>query len=152
MKKQNKSLSMLSLILCLVLIAVTACMVSGCSDRQPETATDLAVSQISATTQSELGQGATAFYLDVVDAAGASTRFTVHTDKKTVGEALQEVGLVQGEEGPYGLYIKTVNGITADYDTDQTYWAFYIDGKMAPTGADVTDLVAGTTYMLKIEK
>ena len=74
------------------------------------------------------------------------------TDKKMVGEALQECGLLEGEDGPYGLYVKTVNGITADYDVDQTYWAFYINGEYAMTGVDVTEITEGGSYSLKVEK
>ena len=47
---------------------------------------------------------------------------------------------------------KTVNGITADYDVDQTYWAFYVDGEYAMTGVDATDIVEGSQYMFKVEK
>ena len=66
----------------------------------------------------------------VVDADGNETNFVVSTDKETVGDALLELNLIEGEEGDYGLYVKTVNGITADYDTDGTYWAFYVNGEM----------------------
>ena len=88
----------------------------------------------------------------MVDKDGKETKFEIHTDKTTVGEALLEVKLIEGEEGPYGLYVKSVNGITADYDVDQTYWAFYINGEMAMTGVDVTDVEAGATYSFKVEK
>ncbi len=33
---------------------------------------------------------------------------------------------------------KTVNGMTADYDKDGVYWAFYINGVYAMTGIDAT--------------
>ena len=99
-----------------------------------------------------LGEGKTVFAFVVVDGDGKETTFEIHTDKATVGEALLEVKLIEGEEGPYGLYVKTVNGITADYDVDQTYWAFYINGEMAMTGVDSTNAEAGATYSFKVEK
>ncbi len=153
MKKTTVKIA-LSFILCMMLIAAAALMTTGCNGNKPETATDVSQTADAVNTHdiTLLGQGATTVYVDVVDKQGSTTKFEVKTDKKTVGEALQEVGLVEGEEGPFGLYIKKVNGITADYDVDQTYWAFYINGEMAPTGADATDLVAGTTYMFKVEK
>ena len=55
-----------------------------------------------------------------------------------MGDALTELGLIEGEDSEYGLYVKTVNGITADYDTDGHYWAFYVDGEYAQTGVDAT--------------
>ena len=78
--------------------------------------------------------------------------FTIKTDKETVGAALLAEGLISGEEGPYGLYIKVVNGITADYDVDRSYWAFYIDGSYAMTGVDGTPIDEGAVYRLAYER
>lgn len=100
----------------------------------------------------EVGEGATQFTFEVVDGEGTTTLFIVNTDKATVGEALVDVELIEGEESEYGLYVKTVNGVTADYDVDQTYWAFYVDGEYAMTGVDATEVTAGSTYSFKVEK
>ena len=78
--------------------------------------------------------------------------FTIKTDKNTVGDALMEHGLIAGEEGQFGLYIKEVNGIVADYDVDQTYWAFYINGEYAMAGVDGTEITEGATYQLERTK
>ena len=99
-----------------------------------------------------VGQGATAFSVEVKDAEGKTTKFTVQTDEKTVGAALQKLNIISGEDSQYGLYIKEVTGITADYDKDGTYWAFYIDGQYALTGADLTEAAAGAAYTFAVEK
>ena len=99
-----------------------------------------------------IGEGDKSFVTEVVDADGKTVKFTVQTNEKTVGEALQKLGVIDGEEGDYGLYIKTVNGITADYNKDGVYWAFYVDGEYAMTGADMTDVVDGTVYTFRVEK
>ncbi len=99
-----------------------------------------------------LGEGAVSFTFEVVDAEKNAIYFTINTDKATVGEALQDVELVSGDESEYGLYVKTVNGITADYDVDKTYWAFYIDGEYASTGVSSTAVEAGKTYSFKVEQ
>ena len=78
--------------------------------------------------------------------------FKIKTEEKTVGAALLGVGLIEGENSEYGLYVKKVNGITADYDTDGTYWAFYINGQYATSGVDKTDIEPGASYEFKIEK
>ena len=101
---------------------------------------------------SELGEGDTEFTMTVTDKDGVESSFTIHTDKENVGDALTEIGIIAGEEGDYGLYVKTVNGVTADYDVDQTYWAFYINGEYASTGVDSTPVTAGDTYSFKVEK
>ena len=99
-----------------------------------------------------LGEGQTVFLFTVVDKDGNETNFEIHTDKKTVGEALLDLELIAGEDGEFGLYVKEVNEITADYDVDQTYWAFYVDGEYAMSGVDVTMIEEGKTYAFKVEK
>lgn len=147
----NNTLSkrVLSAVLCLVLIAAMALTFTACKNEEnPASAPTSSTATVEPT---ELGEGATVFDLQVVDKGGNTTNFVIRTDEKTVGAALQKVELLKGEEGPYGLYVKTVNGITADYDVDKTYWAFYIDGVYAMTGVDKTGITAGAVYMLKIE-
>jgi len=99
----------------------------------------------------ELGNGAKVVTAEVT-AAEKTVAFTIHTDKQTVGEALMEHGLIDGEQGPYGLYVKVVNGITADYDVDQSYWAFNINGEYAMTGVDSTPIAEGEVYQLVYTK
>ena len=99
----------------------------------------------------ELGNGAKTVVVKVV-AGEQSVTFTVHTDKDTVGAALMEHELIAGEDGAYGLYVKVVNGITADYDIDQSYWAFNIDGEYAMTGVDATEITESAAYELVYTK
>ena len=96
-------------------------------------------------TDTELGSGAKTLILQV-KVIEESVTLTVKTDKNTVGEALLEQGIIEGENGPYGLYVKVVNGITADYDVNKRYWAFYINGELALTGADGTEITEGEIY------
>ncbi|MBQ8800246.1 MAG: DUF4430 domain-containing protein [Lachnospiraceae bacterium] len=100
----------------------------------------------------ELGEGALSFNFSVVDKDGNETKFLIHTDKTTVGDALLELGLIEGDAGDYGLYVKKVNGILADYDVDQTYWGFFVNGEYAMSGVDSTDVVAGESYAFKVSK
>lgn len=97
------------------------------------------------------GLGDKTFTLQVVDGEGNEIAVAVSTDESTVGAALAEWSIVAGEDSDFGLYIKTVNNITADYDTDGTYWAFYIDGEYASTGVDSTEINEDSVYMLKVE-
>ena len=153
---KNSMRKLLSFILCIVLIAAMALLATGCSDKTPvETPkqsepTGTTPTQSTGTQQTpeviEKGEGATAFQFQVQDLDGTVTKFLVKTDKKVVGDALMEVDLITGDPGPYGLYVKSVNGITADYDKDHTYWAFHINGAYATTGVDTTDIAADTVY------
>ena len=81
-----------------------------------------------------------------------SVNLTVKTDREMLGDALMDHNLIAGEEGVYGLYIKTVNGIVADYDVDQSYWSLEQNGKALMTGVDSTPIVDGATYELVYTK
>lgn len=99
------------------------------------------------TEDTELGEGAKVLTVECT-AGGKTVTFTIHTDAATVGEALKPLGLITGDESEFGMYVKTVNGMAADYDADGYYWAFYADGEYAPTGVDSTDIAEGVTYSL----
>ena len=146
MKRNNK---LLSLLLCIVLTVAMALFTIGCNDDNKETTLKTEQPKSEATV---LGEGATEFAFTVVDKDGNETVFEIHTDKTIVGDALLELELIAGDEGDYGLYVKTVNGITADYNVDKTYWAFYINGEYAMSGVDTTKIIAGDSYSVKVEK
>ena len=98
-----------------------------------------------------IGEGATTLTF-IVEVLENSVTFTVKTDKKILGEALLELGLIDGKVESYGLYVKEVNGITADYDKDQRYWALYINNSYAPSGVDTTEIKAGEIYKFVYSK
>ncbi len=149
--KNSRLTKSLSFILSVVLVAAMALFAVGCNGNQTE---DLGNQGVAKTIEngSVLGEGAMSFTFTVVDGDGNEVSCEIKTDKTVVGDALLEHELIAGENGPYGLYIKNVNGITADYDLNGTYWAFYIDGEYAMTGVDTTEIVEGSVYMLKVEK
>ncbi len=103
------------------------------------------------TEDTAIGDGEASFELKV-EALDKTVTFTVKTNEKTVGDALLKCGLIEGDESEYGLYVKEVNGILADYDVNQTYWAFYINGDYAMTGVDSTPINEGEAYSLVYTK
>ena len=153
--QMNQGKKVSSFILCMVLIVAMALSTVGCNgSKDGGAASGDAGAQAGAEVQregGELGEGSKEFTLTVTDKDGNETQFEIHTDKEMVGEALQELNLIEGEEGEYGLFVKTVNGITADYDTDGVYWAFYVNGEYATSGVDVTQITEGDSYALKVE-
>lgn len=146
--KKTRFLKSLSLIVCIVLIAAMALSTAGCG-KNPSSQTDVLGN--ASTEATVLGEGQTSFYFTVVDKDGKETKFEIKTDKTTVGEALLDEGLIAGEDSEYGLYVKTVNGVTLDYNTDGKYWAFYENGSYAMSGVDSTEITAGSTYTFKAE-
>ena len=150
-KKCNKKL--LSLILSMMLIVAMAFSMTACGGNNQEKPNTESQSEVAGTENdvTVLGEGEVVFNFVVVDGDGKETNFEVHTNKTTVGEALLELNLIEGEDSAYGLFVKRVNGITADYDVDGTYWAFFINGEYASTGVDTTDIVAGDRYSFEVK-
>ena len=138
MKNVMKSKVVLS-ILALMLIVAMAFSFSACGNNDSDTNTT--TTQASGEAKKELS-----FVFKVVDLDGSEKSFDIKTDAKTVGEALVAEKLISGTAGDYGLMVDTVNGIKYDYTADGAYWAFYINGEMAMSGVDTTDVVEGTTY------
>ena len=95
-----------------------------------------------------LGEGSKTITVTVKDHEEKAVVFTIKTDAETVGDALMEHDLIAGDQGAYGLYVKVVNGLRADYDKDKAYWGFNINGEMAMTGVDQTELTDGGVYEL----
>lgn len=97
------------------------------------------------------GKGAKTVEVEV-KAGEQSITFTIKTDKATLADALLEHKLVAGDESQYGLYVKVVNGITADYDVDQSYWAFCKNGEMMMVGVSSAEIADGEHYELVYTK
>ena len=98
-----------------------------------------------------LGEGSKTVIVKVVVLEN-TVNFTINTDADTLGEALIAHKLVEGEDSEYGLYIKKVNGILADYDVDASYWAFTQNGEYMLTGVDSTEIAGGEAYELTYTK
>ena len=158
--KNVKNQKWTSIFLCMMLVVAMALTSVGCGGKNQDAKnessavvqSEVSVEASTATDATVLGQGNIKFTFTVVDQDGNETDFQILTDKETVGEALLDVDLIAGDESEYVLYVKTVNGVTADYDKDQTYWAFYINGEYANTGVDSTPVEDGAVYSFRIEK
>ena len=142
---------LLPLVVATVLLAAMVLGATSCGNGQGGEETTTAATEPSVSTPVAVGEGQTSFTCEVTHLDGTTKVFTVKTDAKTVGEALVGVGLIAGEDGPYGLYVKTVDGETLDYDTHRKYWAFYVNGTMGMTGVDRTEITEGAVYAFRAE-
>ena len=97
------------------------------------------------------GEGKNSFYFEVV-VGEHSVTVLINTDETVVGKALLTHEIIAGDEGAYGMYVKTVNGMLADYDVNSAYWAFCQDGEMMMTGVDMTDIENGAHYEMVYSK
>ncbi|MGN0131192.1 MAG: DUF4430 domain-containing protein [Lachnospiraceae bacterium] len=97
--------------------------------------------------------GAKSVTVTVVDDTGAETAYDADTDAEYLAEVFDEIdGLtVEGSESEYGLFIETVNGLTADYDKDGAYWSIYVNGEYGQYGADSQPVNDGDEFSLVYE-
>ena len=146
--KNNSMKKLLSLVLAFVLTAALA--LTGCSGKPAETTAPPEAPQ-SGGAVTVLGQGQKSFELTIVDKEGVTHAYMIHTDAEMVGQALLELELIEGEEGPYGMYIKSVLGQVLDYETDGMYWSFYVGGEYGMVGVDMTPIEEGVVYMLRAD-
>ena len=75
--------------------------------------------------------------------------FEINTDAEMLRGALEEIDLVQGDESEFGLFVKTVDGYTAD-DAAQEWWCFTKGGESLMTGIDTTPIADGEQYEITL--
>lgn len=73
----------------------------------------------------------------------------LETNAKSLRAALEENDLIAGEEGQFGLYVKTVDGVTAD-ESKQQFWSFTKDGAMLEVGVDYVEIADGEQYEISL--
>ena len=142
MKENRKIISFVTLIVCLLMFF------TSCVSNNDET--DLWKDALY-TQDTIVGDGEKTLYIEVKTPKKSIT-LTILTDKETVGEALSEHNLIDGENGAYGLYVKKVNNILADYDINQTYWSFTKDGEYLSSGVDITKFSSNDKFELVYTK
>ena len=129
-KKQNKTTLLLA---ALLLVAVLAfALLYGVFSPQP-------------------AEGAKTIQIQVVDNKQQITDYQTHTDAAYLRQALEETdGLTfSGTEGPYGLMIETVNGVTAYWEQNQAWWSIYVNDELASYGADSQPVADGDRFRLQ---
>ena len=90
------------------------------------------------------------FTVIVVHSDGTENTFTYGTNDDYLGPVLVEKGLIVVSDSP-GLY-NTVDGETADWNVDQSYWSFYIGDEMAMYGMDDAVIQDGAVFKLVYTK
>ena len=99
--------------------------------------------------QNGVSEGAKVITVTVVHGDGSKRDFKFGTDAEYLGQALREQKLVEGEEGEFGLFIKAVDGETADVSLDQ-WWNVTKGGEMLMTGVDMTPVADGDAFELTL--
>lgn len=99
-------------------------------------------------TRPQVTEGQKTFTLMITHKDGTTKEQTFKTDAEYLGPFLEEKKIITGEEGPYGIFIKAVEGENAVYEVDNAYWAFYVGEEYASLGIDKTPIEDGKVYKL----
>lgn len=75
----------------------------------------------------------------------------ITTEAETLREALEEKSLISGEEGPYGLFVKTVKGISADESKEQ-WWCFTKGDEALMTSVDLIMISDGDFFKITLKE
>ena len=133
-------ISVISILLALIFVLTSALALVSCSNDGDKTEESTQATPITIT-------------LEVIYPDGSSKEFVIATDSsKTLRQALEGEGLIAGEEAQYGLYVKVVDGVTADYDVDQSWWSLSKGGEMLMAGVDSTSIADGDHFELTYSK
>ena len=90
-------------------------------------------------------EGGKTIEVDVTHKDGQTNTFVIQTDAEYLGQAMQEQGLLEGEEGPYGMYVLTVDGETVD-EANQEWWGYTKSGEQVNFGVDLCPIADGEHY------
>ncbi len=81
--------------------------------------------------------------------ADVDTTVTINTDAEFLRAALEEQDLIAGDESEFGLFVKTVNGRTAD-DAKQEWWCFTKGGETLMSGVDTIPIADGDAFEITL--
>ena len=83
----------------------------------------------------------------IIHGDGTRKEIPIETSQDTLGRALVEAGVVEGNGTAYGIYIVTADGERADEDKEQ-WWCITKGGEGVNTGADSTPIEDGDVFEL----
>ena len=145
MKKTNIFKSLFSLMLVLTIVAAITFAFASCGN------TEKSGNDTSATdTKAERAE--VTITVQIKGSDGNVTDFVITTKAEFLRGALEQEGLVEGDESEYGLYVKVVNGERADYDKDGAYWSFLKGGEYLMSGIDTTPIADGDVFAIEYTK
>ncbi len=97
-------------------------------------------------TRPDASEGEKHIVVEVVHKNGEEAEFSYDTDEEYLGTVLVNEGLISGSESAYGLYVETVDGETADYNADGSWWKLSCNGEDSQLGVDSVPVNDGDRY------
>lgn len=95
----------------------------------------------------QTSEGEKNIVVTVIHGDKSTKKFSYTTDAEYLGDILQAEGLISGDQGQYGLYVKVVDGEHIN-EANQEWWCLTKGGESVNTGVDMTPIADGETYEL----
>lgn len=95
-------------------------------------------------------EGSKEITIEVVDHEAENIVYSFKTDAEYLRQAMEEADGLEfsGAEGEFGLMVTVVNGVTADYNVNGAYWAFYVNGDYCKFGIDMQPVMDGDAFRI----
>lgn len=77
--------------------------------------------------------------------------FAIRTQADNLRAALEEKNMISGEKGAYGLFVTTVNGMSADSEKEE-WWCFTKGDEPIMTGVDSIKISDGDLFKITLKQ
>jgi len=114
---------------------------------KPDKTGDVSDTGTSNTTGTDAEEYLYTFTVIVEHSEGTTKKFTYSTNEEYLGAFLYEEGLIVADENNPGMF-HTADGEKADWNANQSYWAFYEGDQYAIQGIETTPITDGAVYKL----
>lgn len=93
--------------------------------------------------------GSKSISVEIVFADKSSKTVNISTNAEYLRGALEKKKLISGSESDYGMFVTTVDGVTAD-ESKQEWWCFTKGGTTLNTSVDTTPIADGDKYEITL--
>ena len=99
----------------------------------------------------ETSAGAKTVTINVVNSEGETKEYVVKTDAEYLRQVMDEAkGLTyEGIEDATSFMIMTINGETADWSVNQSYWSFSVNGEYCNYGVNDQPVADGDVFTIE---
>ncbi len=103
------------------------------------------------TLKPETNAGAKTVTLKVINSQGETKEYVVKTNAEVLRQVMDEAkGFeYEGIEDSTSFMVTTVNGETADWSVNQSYWGFYINGEYCNYGIKEQPVADGDVFTIE---
>lgn len=99
-------------------------------------------------------EGSKDITISVINSKQETEKYELSTDAEYLRQAMDEADGLEytGTESEYGLMISAINGEVAEFNTNNAYWSFYVNGEYCNYGIDTQPVNDGDDFEIVFTK